>query len=238
MQNSSAIIAKNVVVHKNKKVILDSLHFTVEKGKLTGLIGPSGSGKTTLMRSIVGPQKLTSGEIRINGHLAGSKKLRTSIGYVTQAPAIYNDLTVRQNLDYFATILRARSQVATVIKQVDLGSQKNQLAESLSGGQRARVSLAIALLGNPDLLVLDEPTVGLDPVLRRDLWQLFDQLAEQGKTLLISSHVMDEAEKCDNLLLLRDGRLLWQASKRELLLHAKTSDIETAFLQLVEGDRQ
>lgn len=238
MQNHSAITATDVVVQKNKHTILDKLSFSVEKGKLTGLIGPSGSGKTTLIRTIVGPQKLTSGELVINGLKAGSKKLRSTIGYVTQTPAIYNDLTVKQNLDYFATILRAKSTVAKVIKQVDLEKQTRQLAESLSGGQRARVSLAIALLGDPDVLVLDEPTVGLDPVLRRDLWQLFDQLASEGKTLLISSHVMDEAEKCDNLLLLRDGKLLWNDGKTELLKRTKTSTVEQAFLNLVEEGKR
>lgn len=237
MQNDSAITAKDVVVLKKQKVVLDKLNFAVEKGKLTGLIGPSGSGKTTLMRAIVGPQKLTSGKLAVEGIKAGSKPLRSKIGYVTQTPAIYNDLTVKQNLDYFATILRAKNDVQKVIDQVDLEVQVKQLTESLSGGQRARVSLAIALLGNPDVLVLDEPTVGLDPVLRRDLWRLFDNLATQGKTLLISSHVMDEAEKCDNLLLLRNGKLLWNDGKAELLASTNQKSVEAAFLQLVEKGR-
>lgn len=234
MQKDSAITAKDVMVLKKQKVILNKLNFAVEKGKLTGLIGPSGSGKTTLMRAIVGPQRLTSGELTIENFKAGSKPLRSRIGYVTQTPAIYNDLTVKQNLDYFATILRAKNDVLKVIEQVDLKGQFKQLTESLSGGQRARVSLAIALLGNPEVLVLDEPTVGLDPVLRRDLWRLFDGLANQGKTLLISSHVMDEAEKCDNLLLLRDGKLLYHGSKKDLLAQTKQSTVEAGFLQLVE----
>jgi len=234
MKQDPAIFASELTVKKAQNTVLNNLTFEVAKGMVTGLIGPSGSGKTTLMRAIVGVQKY-KGSLTVLGSAAGNSKLREKIGYVTQAPAIYQDLTVLQNIRYFATLAQApEGQVAMIIDQMQLAKQSHQLAEHLSGGQKARVSLAVALLGNPELLVLDEPTVGLDPLLRRELWQLFKDLAAQGKTLLVSSHVMDEAEKCDTLLLLRDGRLLWQDSKEELLSATKTTSVQDAFLAAIE----
>jgi len=232
----AAIDAVAVSVIKDKQAVLNKLNFTVEAGSLTGLIGPSGSGKTTLMRSIVGVQMVSSGELRVLGERAGSAGLRSRIGYVSQEPAIYGDLTVLQNLRYFAALVGAsKADVRQTIQQLDLEKQASHLVSSLSGGQRARVSLGVALLSEADLLVLDEPTVGLDPVLRESLWQLFAQLAQTGKTLLISSHVMDEAERCQNILLLRDGQLLWQESRARLLESTHTTEVEQAFLQLVKG---
>lgn len=231
----NAIEATSVTVVKDQKAILDTLTFSVKRGTITGLIGPSGSGKTTLMRAIVGSQIVTEGVLLVEGRLAGSSKLRHSIGYVTQAAAIYDDLTVWQNLRYFAALIGAKKTVVEqVLRTVDLGKQKKQLARTLSGGQRARVSLAIALLGDYDTIILDEPTVGLDPVLRQKLWQLFRRLADDGKTLLISSHVMDEADHCDQVLLLRDGKLLWDDSREALLKTTKAVDVESAFLKMVE----
>ena len=227
-------MAHKLVVEKQNHTILDSLTFEVKPGVLTGLIGPSGSGKTTLMRTLVGLQIPTYGELSINGIAVGNKALRQRIGYVTQEPAIYDDLTVEQNLIYFAKLIRAsKENVHKVIAQVDLRKQEKQLALTLSGGQRARVSLAIALLGNPDVLILDEPTVGLDPVLRQRLWRLFRVLADQGKTILISSHVMDEAERCEQVLLLRDGKLLWCDKRTDLLKETNTRSVEAAFLRIV-----
>lgn len=238
MTDDKSIQARQVVVEKGHMRVLDSLDFTVMPGLITGLIGPSGSGKTTLMRAIVGVQTTKSGTLNVFGHPAGSKALRPRIGYVTQSPAIYDDLTVVQNLRYFAVIAKVKkSTVADVISSVHLDDKTHQLVGTLSGGQRARVSLAVALLGNPGLLVLDEPTVGLDPILRRDLWALFAELAAQGKTVLVSSHVMDEADRCDRILLLREGRLLWQDSREELLKHTKTQSIESAFISMIKtGD--
>jgi ABC-2 type transport system ATP-binding protein len=235
MTSNIGIESRGLVVKKGHIDILKSLSFTVSSGKITGLIGPSGSGKTTLMRAIVGLQTLSKGNLDILGRPAGSRQLRQKVGYVSQAPAVYTDLTVGQNLAYFATITKAnKSQIDEILKDVDLYERKKQLVGTLSGGQLARVSLAVALLGNPELLVLDEPTVGLDPLLRRDLWDLFHEMAADGKTLLISSHVMDEAERCDNVLLLRDGALLWHESKDELLKSSKTDSVEEAFLRLVK----
>jgi ABC-2 type transport system ATP-binding protein len=231
-----AIQASNLLVVRGEKTILDKLTFNITSGKLTGLIGPSGSGKTTLIRTIVGAQHISSGTLTVLGNQAGAKVLRKEIGYVTQSPAVYGDLTVRQNLKYFATILgKGKTEVQRVITQVDLQGQTDQLVESLSGGQHARVSLAVALLGEAKVLVLDEPTVGLDPLLREHLWGLFRNLAAEGRTLLISSHVMDEAEKCDDLLLLRDGSILSFSAKTELLQKTSTKTVESAFLKLVEG---
>jgi ABC-2 type transport system ATP-binding protein len=232
---NTAILADKLSVKKGKNTILSELSFTVQPGSITGLIGPSGSGKTTLMRTIVGVQALNSGELTVLGEKAGSRKLRRKIGYVTQSPAVYGDLTVLQNLQYFAKLVRAsHKDVDAVITQVQLVEQRDQLVESLSGGQKARVSLAIALLGDPDLFVLDEPTVGLDPVLRNELWDMFKELAKAGKTLLVSSHVMDEAERCKHLLLLRDGKLLWNDTRQELLMYTKKDTVGDAFVATIK----
>lgn len=232
---NAAIVAEKLSVKKDKNVILAELSFAVQPGSITGLIGPSGSGKTTLMRTIVGVQAISGGELAVLNQKAGSRKLRSKIGYVTQSPAVYSDLTVLQNLQYFAKLVRADHKgVDTVIKQVQLTEQRDQLVESLSGGQKARVSLAIALLGDPDLFVLDEPTVGLDPVLRNELWDMFKELAKSGKTLLVSSHVMDEAERCKHLLLLRDGKLLWNDTRESLLEHTKKDTVGDAFVAMIK----
>lgn len=231
-----AIKAENLVITRNDKQILDKLYFAITPGKITGLIGPSGSGKTTLIRTIVGAQKITSGSLKVLDKPAGSKPLRREIGYVTQSPSVYGDLTVSQNLYYFAAILgKGAEDIQRVIKQVDLEGQTNQVVNSLSGGQHARVSLAVALLGDAKVLVLDEPTVGLDPLLREHLWDLFKSLAAEGRTLLISSHVMDEAEKCNDILLIRDGAILSFCSKADLLKKTGTKTVESAFLALVQG---
>lgn len=233
--SDAAIIANQLTVTRGTVCALDAVSFALAPGKITGLIGPSGSGKTTLMRAIIGAQRLTAGSLQVLGLPVGSKDLRHKIGYVTQAPAVYLDLTVRQNLQYFAAIIGCtKGDMRRALQQVDLMQQADQLTESLSGGQLARVSLAIALLGDARLLVLDEPTVGLDPLLRKHLWQLFKGLATEGRTLLVSSHVMDEAEQCPQLLLLRDGRVLRHSSKQQLLATTNTSTVEAAFLKLVE----
>lgn len=235
---SAAITSQDLEIVRGGRRVIHDTTFALTKGQITGLIGPSGSGKTTLMRAIIGAQKITGGSLTVLDQPAGSKHLRPKIGYVSQSPAIYDDLTVRQNVSYFAQVLNApASDVTRVLGQVDLAPESNQLAQSLSGGQRARVSLAIALLGNAELLVLDEPTVGLDPLLRRELWGLFAHLAREDRTLLISSHVMDEAEQCPELILMRDGTILSSSTKQELLNRTETKDVGAAFITLI-GDRQ
>ena len=235
MDKNAAIVAENLFVKKDNKTIIDNLTFEVPRGSITGLIGPSGSGKTTLMRTIVGVQKSSAGSLKILGESAGSRRLRRSIGYVTQSPAVYGDLTVLQNLRYFGALVTATpKQIDQIIKNVRLKDQRDQLVDSLSGGQKARVSLAVALLGDPDLYVFDEPTVGLDPVLRNELWSMFKDMAATGKTLLISSHVMDEADRCEHLMLLRDGKLLWDDSREGLLKKTGKHGVGDAFVAMIE----
>ncbi len=177
-----ALSARALSVSRGGRDVLHDVSFDVSVGGITGLLGPSGSGKTTLMRAIVGVQRRVRGELTVLGEPAGSAPLRRRVGYRTQDPAVYADLTVRENLEYFAAILGApRGQVADVIRQVELEDVAGQLARSLSGGQHSRVSLATAFLGAPELLVLDEPTVGLDPVLRETLWQLFRSRRTVGR---------------------------------------------------------
>ncbi|MFI6662764.1 ABC transporter ATP-binding protein [Streptomyces sp. NPDC050523] len=234
--------AEGLTVVRGPRTVLRGLDFTVPRGQITGLLGPSGCGKSTLMRAVVGTQAKVTGTLEVLGKPAGHPALRTRIGYVTQDPSVYNDLTVRQNLDYFAAILdpgrtaaERRQEVDRVLTDVDMTSHADALARNLSGGQRSRVSLAIALLGTPELLVLDEPTVGLDPVLRRDLWNLFHSIAaEHGATLLISSHVMDEAERCHRLLLMREGEILADDTPDALRTRTGSETVEAAFLHLVD----
>lgn len=230
-----AVQVRGLRVVRGDRTVIDGFDLDVRQGAVTGLLGPSGSGKSTLMRAVVGVQQLAGGAVDVLGLPAGSKELRHRVGYVTQAPSVYGDLTVRQNLRYFARVIGAPSDdVDRVIEQVDLESHADQLVNRLSGGQRSRVSLATALLGEPEVLVLDEPTVGLDPVLRVSLWELFHRLAADGVTLLVSSHVMDEAERCDRLVLLREGALLADDTLPNLLERSGAGDTERAFLRLVE----
>ncbi|MET7439484.1 MULTISPECIES: ABC transporter ATP-binding protein [unclassified Streptomyces] len=250
--SAPAVRAEGLTVVRGTRTVLRGLDFAVPRGQITGLLGPSGCGKSTLMRAVVGTQAKVSGTLEVLGRPAGDATLRSRIGYVTQAPSVYDDLSVRQNLDYFAAILdpgraaadRRHERVSQAVAEVDLTSHADSLAGNLSGGQRSRVSLAVALLGTPELLVLDEPTVGLDPVLRRDLWNLFHSIAaDRGATLLVSSHVMDEAERCHRLLLMREGEILGGGTSRpedggetpDALRERTGSDtVEAAFLHLVD----
>ncbi|GAA1200870.1 ABC transporter ATP-binding protein [Streptomyces hebeiensis] len=241
--SEAAVRARGLTVRRADRTVLRGLDFAVPPGRITGLLGPSGCGKSTLMRAVVGTQAKVTGTLDVLGRPAGHAALRARIGYVTQAPSVYDDLTVRQNLDYFAAVLdpgRARrparrDAVVRAIADVDLTPHADALAGRLSGGQRSRVSLAVALLGAPELLVLDEPTVGLDPVLRRDLWELFHRIAaERGTTILVSSHVMDEAERCHRLLLMREGELLADDTPDALRARTHTETVEAAFLHLVD----
>lgn len=237
MGSMQAVIeARNLSVVKGATKALNNASFRISKGKITGLIGPSGSGKTTLMRAMIGVQVVSAGALQVLGSPAGSPGLRNRIGYQPQSPSVYGDLTARQNVAYFARIFGiGTAQIDKTLERVDLMPQANQLTSSLSGGQLARVSLAIALLGNAELLVLDEPTVGLDPVLRNRLWALFHEMTGEGRTFVISSHVMDEAERCEDILLLRDGKVLSSGSKAGLFEQTKTKTVETAFLKLAGG---
>ena len=219
------------------KEVLPGIDLDVEAGAVTGLLGPSGSGKSTLIRAIVGVQVVAGGSVTVLGLPAGSANLRERVGYMTQTPSVYADLTVRENLDYFGRLVGVGpTRIEEVIERVDLQADERSVAANLSGGQRARVSLAAALLGDPELLVLDEPTVGLDPVLRRDLWDFFHSLAEHGTSLLVSSHVMDEADRCDRLILLRDGHVLTSATPADVRRRTGTEKLDDAFLELIREE--
>ena len=227
---------RDLTVVRGGKRVLDGLDLTIAQGSVTGLLGPSGCGKSTLMRSLVGVQELAGGTVRVDGVEAGSRALRHRLGYVTQDPSVYTDLTVRENLAFFARVLGAgTSTVDATVERVDLTEQADQVVGSLSGGQLSRASLAVALLGSPDLLVLDEPTVGLDPMLRRELWTMFHRLADAGAAVFVSSHVMDEADRCDRLLLMREGRFIADDTPDRIREQTGTPDIESAFLALVDA---
>jgi ABC-2 type transport system ATP-binding protein len=232
----AAVVVERLRVVRGGALVLGDLSLHVNGGRVTGLLGPSGSGKSTLLRAVVGVQRVAGGTIHVLGDEAGSAALRSRVAYVTQAPSVYEDLSVTENLRYFARVLGAPiARVEQAIDAVALGAFARQVVGRLSGGQRARVSLASALLGKPQLLVLDEPTVGLDPVLRRDLWDLFNRLAAAGTTLLVSSHVMDEAERCHELLLLRDGALLADGTPDELRARTGEHAMDQVFLRLIEA---
>jgi ABC-2 type transport system ATP-binding protein len=231
----NAVEIRGLVVRRGDRTVLDGLDLTIGGG-VTGLLGPSGCGKTTLMRCLVGVQRITGGTVTVFGKEAGTAALRSRVGYHTQAASVYDDLTVGENLAFFARVRGlGRDAVAKVVEAVDLQGHEGQVVRSLSGGERSRASLAVALLGDPDLLVLDEPTVGLDPVLRRDLWLLFHRLADAGSAVFVSSHVMDEADRCDRLLLMRSGEIIADGAPAEIKQRSGVDDVEDAFLALVTG---
>ena len=230
----TAIDVADLVVERGRKPVLPGVTVRIRRGAITGLLGPSGSGKTTLMRAIMGVQIIRSGRVTVLGHPAGSPPLRRMIGYLTQSPSVYEDLTVRENVRYFASLHGLGADRADeTIREVGLAGEAGQLVMTLSGGQHSRASLACALVHRPEVLVLDEPTVGQDPVLRDELWQRFRRLADAGTTLLVSSHVMDEANRCDRLLLIREGAIIADDTPAAVKSAAGTDDLDAAFLRLV-----
>ncbi|MER7460448.1 ABC transporter ATP-binding protein [Micromonospora sp. NPDC126480] len=231
-----AVAVRDLVVDRGGRRVLHGISATVPRGSVTGLLGPSGSGKTTLMRALVGVQVLTSGTVTVLGRPAGAPELRHRVGYLTQAPSVYADLTVRENARYFARLHgRGHADADRAIADVGLAEAATQLVSTLSGGQRSRASLACALVGDPELLVLDEPTVGQDPVLRAELWARFHAMAAAGTTLLVSSHVMDEAARCDRLLLIREGRLIADDTPAAVRAATGVDDLEEAFLRMIRA---
>jgi len=232
---TAAVKVQGLVVRRGRTTVFDGLDVEIPRGRITGLLGPSGGGKTTLMRTIVGVQIVAGGTVTVLGEPAGAPALRHRVAYATQGASVYDDLTVEQNLRYAARLLGVpASDVPRVMADVDLTSQRAQLAGALSGGQRSRVSLGVAMLGAPDLLVLDEPTVGLDPVLRQSLWGIFRRLADAGAALVVSSHVMDEAMRCDDVVLIHDGRMLAHTTPQGLLETTGARDADAAFLALID----
>ncbi len=231
---STAVRAVDLVKCFGAIRALDGLSLEVRPGEKYGLLGPNGSGKTTLIRSFVGLIAPDSGEVRVFGEPVPSPLVTNRVGYMTQSAALYEDLTVRENLLFFARLFgvsgSAVARVREVLDLVDLTSRADSPVRTLSGGMRQRASLATALVHEPGLMLLDEPTVGVDPELRLTLWDHFDRLNAQGKTFLISTHVMDEAERCGRVGLLRAGRLLAEGSPRELKERAGASTLEEAYL--------
>ncbi len=234
----AAIVIDDLRIDREGRTVLDHIRASVPVGIITGLLGPSGCGKTTLMRAIVGAQRISQGSITVFGDAAGARCLRRRIGYVAQSPSIYPDLSTVENVRYFASMYGVvPHRVRQVINAVGLSDKRFELAGNLSGGQMGRVSLACAMVCDPDLLILDEPTVGLDPLLRAELWEQFSEYAARGKTLLVSSHAMDEARNCDELILMRDGTILAHASPQDIMRRTACADLESAFISLVRAER-
>jgi ABC-2 type transport system ATP-binding protein len=237
MNLSPAVSIAGLRVKRGKVQVFDGLDLDLLPGRITGLMGPSGCGKSTLMRCIMGIQKVQGGSLTVLGQPAGTTALRRRVSYSSQQASVYTDLSVAENVAYFTRLYGlASSETDRVITAVGLADQRSQRADDLSGGQLTRTSLAIALLGQPELVVLDEPTVGLDPVLRAELWGIFRSLADQGITLIVSSHVMDEANRCDDLLLMRQGRIVAHTTPTNLLVESGKSDPDQAFLELIRRD--
>lgn len=235
---AAAVRVRDLRVRRGGRQVLAGLDLELAPGTVTGLLGPSGCGKTTLMRVLVGVQRYR-GQVTVLGHHPWERALRGRVGYVSQAASVYRDLTARQNLSYFAALAGERAQdVHEVLELVGLTALADRRVETFSGGEAGRVSLACALVARPDLLVLDEPTVGLDPLTREDLWVAFRALAQAGRTLLVSSHVMDEAFRCDSFLLMRAGQLLGSTTAAELLERTGASTIDDAFLSLLRPGPQ
>jgi len=234
----SAVTATDLRVTRGRKEILHGLDLNLAPGTIAGLLGPSGCGKTTLMRTIVGVQRYR-GQVEVLGHAPGAAAVRGRVGYVTQDQAVYTDLTARQNLRYFASLAGSRARdLDEVLDVVGLTALADRPVSTYSGGEAGRVSLACALVADPDLLVMDEPTVGLDPVTREELWTTFHALAQKGTTLLVSSHVMDEAFRCDRVLLMREGRLLASTTADDLLKSTGAETVDSAFLAVIARSTQ
>lgn len=233
--HAPAVSIEHLRVVRGKRPALHAFSVKIAQGAITGLLGPSGCGKTTLMRSIVGTQILKSGTVTVLDRPAGCPTLRRRVGYMPQDPTIYNDLRIVDNVRYFASLYGIDSRAAdAAIDRVGLTDHRTAFCGNISGGQRTRASLACALVCQPELLVLDEPTVGLDPVLRVDLWEQFSELARGGTTLLVSSHVMDEADHCDDLLLMRDGHLVAHTTPTRLREDTACTSLEDAFLSVIK----
>ncbi|MGH2382509.1 MAG: ABC transporter ATP-binding protein [Candidatus Limnocylindria bacterium] len=226
-----AIDARDVRKRFGGVQALDGVSLQVPAGMVYGLLGPNGAGKTTLIRALVGLVRPEGGELHVLGARMPRREVLASIGYMTQAPALYADLSVEENARFFARVMGG-GEVEPALRFVDLWDRRRSITGTLSGGMRTRLSLACALVHRPSLLLLDEPTVGVDPQLRARLWDGLREMAATGTTILVSSHVMDEAERADRLGLIRDGRLLAEGTVSELLALAGTDRLEDAFLTL------
>jgi ABC-2 type transport system ATP-binding protein len=240
MAGADALEARDVRKRFGEVEALRGLSLTVRTGEIYGLLGPNGSGKTTFIRCLAGLVRPDAGTIRVLGSEPRSIIASGRLGYMTQAAALYPELSIDENLRFFAALSGAhdaQARIERALGTVDLLDRRKSVVSTLSGGMRQRVSLAAALLHDPSLLLLDEPTVGIDPALRREFWTHFRSLAAKGVTILVSSHVMDEAARCDRLGLIRDGRVIAEGSAAELVSRAGAEDLEAAFLALSEPSK-
>lgn len=235
----ASIELRGIEVQRGGHPIITDLNLTVRSGEVFGLIGPSGSGKTTLIRGLLGLSPITNGSARVLDWSPGDASLRSRIGYMPQDAAIYPDLSARENLEFFAAIYRVdRQRIDDLLGMLDIEAIADRPVMTYSGGQRQRVALAAALIPKPEILLLDEPTVGLDPRLRVHLWETFRRLAHDGDTLVVSTHVMDEAEKCDRIAFMMDGQVVATGTPDELREQAGVSDLESAVLVLTDPERE
>ena len=234
---------QQLVKNFGKLNVINHLDMTINRGETFGLIGPNGSGKTTLIRMLVGLIKPTSGDIRIMGEHVPSRKVALKTGYMTQLSALYLDLTARENMRFFARIysLHGKEQAARIeemLERVELADRADDIVGTFSGGMRQRLSLATALVHRPSLALLDEPTVGVDPELRRSFWDYFHQLNQEGVTIIVSTHHLDEAARCTRLGLMRAGEMLALDTPQEVLRQSGKQDMEEAFLYFASRERK
>lgn len=236
MKHSKEIVSiQHISKVFGKQQVLKDISLDIHEGEIFGFLGPSGAGKTTLVKQLVGLDLPTSGENFLFQEKMPSLKLMERVGYMAQSDALYGELSAKENLQFFAALygLKGKKQqqrMQEVMEVVQLTNHLNKLVSSYSGGMKRRLSLAISLLHEPDILILDEPTVGIDPVLRKSIWEAFYALKKKGTTIIVTTHVMDEAEKCDRLGLMRDGRLIALGTPKELKDKTNTATIEDVFL--------
>ncbi|MGV8145666.1 MAG: ABC transporter ATP-binding protein [Alkaliphilus sp.] len=238
----NAVSIENLNVIISKKTILKNISFSVCEGEIVGLIGPSGAGKTTIVKTITGIVKKSKGLVEIMGFQRITNELLMKLGYMAQKDALYDDLNAHDHLKFFGRLYSVKpkeleDRIVNILKLVDLQDEANKLVYQYSGGMKRRLSLAIALINNPVLLVLDEPTVGLDPILRRKFWKEFKEMKKKGKSLIITTHTMDEAAACDRLVFIYRGEILAFDTPAKLLKASNTATVEEAFIHYITSER-